>query len=263
MSAVSTLGARVTALERQVAALRGRAGGGEQLSPNYLTSNPDGTIGANFTGQIHAQGLELDATAGPTIPANDAIRWLRTDTGGLVAQIQAYYSGPGGAASTALFAQSQGTTDLGVSLLEAFDDTGAAQALLKVCQINRGGMPNQPALGVNTEVDVAAGSLIKRLLGADGSSDFLQLVIAAQKLQLSLGTGTFIGNGTASVNPTTAINTQLASIVIAGAWPKPSPTWGGYLSCVGASPGSLTFAANTNGTFANGTTYSFYYIAIG
>lgn len=254
----------LTDLQKRVAALEQQAGGSDSLQPNVLTVAADGTIGANFTGHVHAQGVDLDAATSATPPSADVVRWLRTDTGGLVAQIQAYYTGPAGASSTSLLVHSQGTTDAGTVTLRAIDDTGATQASLQLNQINRGAMPNPLVTGTNTEIDVflAGGAQANRLLGADGSSHYLQQP-SATNLKLEAGTGTFVGNGTSSVNPTAALNTNLASIVATAACPVPSPTWGGYLSCVNAAPTALQFAANTNGSFANGTTYHFLWIAIG
>lgn len=48
----------------------------EQLTPNYLTVSPSGAVGANFTGHVHAQGLDLDEAPTGTPPAQDKIRWL-------------------------------------------------------------------------------------------------------------------------------------------------------------------------------------------
>jgi hypothetical protein len=58
--------------------------------PNYLTVDPvTGAVGANFSGKIHAQGLDLDAFTNPTPPDKDLIRWLTT-TGVDINAIGAY-----------------------------------------------------------------------------------------------------------------------------------------------------------------------------
>lgn len=74
---------RVAALERQL----GDTPGVSTLQPNVLSINPDGTIGADFTGHVHAQGLDLDASTGPVPPSVDRVRWLRASDGAAVADI--------------------------------------------------------------------------------------------------------------------------------------------------------------------------------
>jgi hypothetical protein len=81
-----TLEQRLAALEQYVETLA-QSVQGEQLVPNYLTVNPDGTTGASFTGHVHAQGLDLDAGTGATPPSTDQVRWLRTSDGAAVATV--------------------------------------------------------------------------------------------------------------------------------------------------------------------------------
>jgi hypothetical protein len=59
------------------------------ISPNFLTINPDGTVGATFTGLINAQGLILPSYPETTLPAKGAyeIQWQRSSDGAQVAHI--------------------------------------------------------------------------------------------------------------------------------------------------------------------------------
>jgi hypothetical protein len=77
---VDPLEARVAALEDQVTALQAQAQP-ETLTPTYLTTNPDGTVSAKFSGAIQASELDLVAGSGAS-----PIRWL-TAAGGLVAEL--------------------------------------------------------------------------------------------------------------------------------------------------------------------------------
>lgn len=90
---VGPLLSRIARLEQAVASLQGQAGGGESLSPNYLTLGVDGEVGANFTGVVNALGLTLPAGV-PLAPgpANE-ISWVRTADGDVVAVLTADTSG--------------------------------------------------------------------------------------------------------------------------------------------------------------------------
>lgn len=82
----TALAGRLARLEQQVASLLGQVGGGEQLSPNYLTVNAQGQVGASFTGQVTAQGINIEAAAIPT--QLNQVRWLRQSNGAVLAFIQ-------------------------------------------------------------------------------------------------------------------------------------------------------------------------------
>lgn len=84
MSALSdSLERRVAALEQMVAALPGS----EALQPNYLTVDPTGKVGANFSGKITASELDLIGGAGAS-----PIKWV-TAGGGLLAELTVDASG--------------------------------------------------------------------------------------------------------------------------------------------------------------------------
>lgn len=57
--------------------------------PNVLTINADGTVSADFSGHVHAAGVDLDAGSSLTPPDTDRVRWLRTADGAAVASLYA------------------------------------------------------------------------------------------------------------------------------------------------------------------------------
>jgi hypothetical protein len=149
---------RLARLERQVAAL---GGGSEALTPNYLTVNADGTVGADFTGRVHAQGLDLDAVAIAT--DSDKIRWLRTTDGALVTEIKATDSGVRAAQLRTIGdGTNQATTSLEV------DDANGNQAAVEAI-VNPGNPSTVHALADAHAVTVIDGN---------GASDFAKHNIA-------------------------------------------------------------------------------------
>jgi hypothetical protein len=80
---------RLDRLEQQLAA----AQGGEQLAPNYLTLTPGGLVGADFSGSVFAQVLQLQTgEQGAPNPGN-ALQWLTQQGGAEQAQIYAVTDG--------------------------------------------------------------------------------------------------------------------------------------------------------------------------
>lgn len=75
MTAVGGLAARLARLEQIVSGLQGQAGGGEQLSPNYLTVDPSGLVGAHFTGLVNALGLIIPESGGAAIQLTNSVQW--------------------------------------------------------------------------------------------------------------------------------------------------------------------------------------------
>lgn len=61
---------------------------GASFTPNYQVINPDGTVGANFSGVINAQGLTIPASgSGSNYSAPNSVQWTRQSDGALVADI--------------------------------------------------------------------------------------------------------------------------------------------------------------------------------
>jgi hypothetical protein len=67
------------------------------MAPTVLTVDAAGNVGANFTGKVHATGLDMDAALGNVTNVN-SIRWLRQSDGAVVAHIDANVLGTQGAA---------------------------------------------------------------------------------------------------------------------------------------------------------------------
>ena len=58
---------------------------------NYLTLDANGRVGAEFSGHIIAEGVDLDASTDAAIPEDDKVRWLREGDGAYVAFIGAQH----------------------------------------------------------------------------------------------------------------------------------------------------------------------------
>lgn len=61
----------------------------DRLTPNYLVVNPDGTVSANFTGIVNAQGIKITPGAGGVINFPNSITWQRSADGAMVARVVA------------------------------------------------------------------------------------------------------------------------------------------------------------------------------
>jgi hypothetical protein len=107
-------------LEQRVAALEAALAQAipDQVTPNYLTVNPDGTVGASFSGKINAQGVILPPNMTAAQYAQPyAVEWDETASGAQVARI---WSGAGG-----------GRNDLVIEALTTADNPSAAQLYLQ------------------------------------------------------------------------------------------------------------------------------------
>jgi hypothetical protein len=89
---VDSLQLQIDQLQQQLTALAQTVGGSEVLEPNYLTVDPAGNVGANFTGTINALGLILPAGVSPSTTAQNQVRWQRQSDGALTALLEAYHS---------------------------------------------------------------------------------------------------------------------------------------------------------------------------
>jgi len=61
----------------------------DTLQPNVLTVNPDGTIGANLTGHLKAQGVDLPGGTTNSPTSDERVRWLAQSNGSVLADITA------------------------------------------------------------------------------------------------------------------------------------------------------------------------------
>jgi hypothetical protein len=123
--------------------------------PNYLTTTPDGRVGANFSGHVHAAGLDLDSDNTGSPPVDRRIRWLRPDTGALVADIS---SG---------FLNNTGTLDLEV-LPNNNGTNGGAQINLNA------GTGGRSQIGIAASTPGSGVQTGRVLLDDLGASSFLQ-----------------------------------------------------------------------------------------
>lgn len=162
--------ATIAELEARIAELEAQIGQptASTLQPNVLTVK-NGLIGADFTGHVHAQGLDLDAGTNNTPPSQDRIRWLRTSDGGMAASIFGYSQGGTEAVSLAAAAVAQ--ADRAIASLDAYDDQGVSRAELGVQQTNRGA-------GLVSAYASLDNGQFATLLDDTGASSFLQLLSA-------------------------------------------------------------------------------------
>lgn len=193
---------RLTRLEQEVSAPPG-----EQLSPNYLTIDPvTGLVGADFTGHVHAEGLDL--TAAVTLsPIEDRISWIRASDGTVAADLAGFANG---ALTVNAYAPTQASQS--VAQLEAADDQGTGQAILQVRQTNRG--------AGQTDVVAIAGSHQPTIIDAAGASNLAQLP-SALKTQTLFGAVSAAGaiTGTSSSGFTvTNTSAGLYTITFSGAF---------------------------------------------
>lgn len=168
---VLDLPARVSALEQELAQLQAQIDQlpppADNLQPNVLTVNADGTIGATLTGKLNAEGIVFPAGAGLTNRAEE-IDWTRTTDGALVARIAGAYR--------------PGAPD-GQLVLEADnpDNPGPLYARLLLETMQDGS-----ASSIAAQID---GNPARTLLDGSDQSDWLQLATtSAQKLAFIVAT---------------------------------------------------------------------------
>lgn len=160
------LAARLDALEQQLAV--------DNITPTYLTTNPDGTVSADFSGKIHAGGLTLDES-GFGYDATSAAVWGTPD-----ASAGEFIQGAhnGNHHQLNLEAVSQPDTHFALLLLDSDADDLPAESLIQV------------------QADGASAVL----LDSNGESNFMRLAGAPQQLAAAVGSSTvkFSGSGTSS-----------------------------------------------------------------
>jgi hypothetical protein len=203
------LAVRVTQLERRLANLERQAGGGEQLSANYLTIDPTtGDVGATFTGIINATGGTFTGVVtadGLILPSStvtggapqSSIEWIKTADGSRVAQIEGF------------------NAQVGQRLLQiTAGNTGGASLLAGLSLL-----VEDPAQGNQASVQANAGSNFVTLIDQAQNSSFVQIGEAAIDAVhailswgiVATGTGTIVnaGSGDWSVNAISSGHVQL------------------------------------------------------
>jgi hypothetical protein len=192
-----TLEQRVAALENAIAGLQGS----EALSPNYLTLDAEGNVGANFSGVIEADGVTLPASNTVALAAQNEVAWQRTSDGALIADVGGY-AGPSGDVRLILNAVNAANNQSEISL-NATSDGGTLEANLTVAVV---GTP-QVFAGLND------GSFVE-IIGEGGVSSFLQLAGASRELAIDSGASS-LAYAASTGSATTTVNHNLGRAPIA------------------------------------------------
>lgn len=149
-------------------------------APTYLTIGADGSIGADFTGHISAQGVDLTASNTASIPNDNKITWRRSSNGAYVASIAASRDVDGSGLLSGLLLNAQS---------ESFPNNHAS---LILAGINGGAGPGQ----VRVDAQNNAGPVSQRtVIDGDGKSNFLQVGGAPGLSGVGIGTLTWTAAG--------------------------------------------------------------------
>lgn len=171
------LASRLARLEQIVSSLQGQAGGGEQLSPNYLTVSPTGGVGASFSGHVAASGIDLPE-GGAAFTNVNAVDWLDA-----LGQVQEWIQG--------------GTQIIGPALAHVLALIAGQQLAVPAGIIIKADTSGKAFISAQAGTDAV------QVIGQDGESSFLQLTSLAQEA---------IASGNSSVT-FTASNTS-ANVVV-------------------------------------------------
>lgn len=102
-------------------------------TPTYLTQNPDGTVSADFSGHVFAQGLDLVALNLPATGIENRIAWHKdTKTGAVVASVLAYVDTANGATGLVNAAASPATQANTAGMTYTADDTATQSSVRAV-----------------------------------------------------------------------------------------------------------------------------------
>lgn len=151
-----------------------KRGSGDSYSPAFLTVAPDGSIGFDFTGHIHAQGLDLDSGANVTPPTDRRIRWLRTVDGSLAAEIYGYNNtNDNGALLAEGVSRNFGAS---TAIIQARQETDGSFARLLVGTHSQNPPPSPPYQQVAAATDDGlGGGETRTIIDSDRKSSFLQV----------------------------------------------------------------------------------------
>jgi hypothetical protein len=167
---------RLEALERAVAGLVAspRRRRSEAAQPNYLTVTPAGVVGANFTGQVHAQGLNLDAATISTPPTQDQIRWIRQSDAFVAVAMQGF--GFAAESDVAINANAPPGGDNSEVVLATYNQVGSQVSSLTLSH----------GFGVADFLFARTGTASATIIDGNGQSNFLQL-LSKQQLAINFG----------------------------------------------------------------------------
>lgn len=133
--------------------------------PNYLTTDANGNVGADFTGRITAQGLDLLASTNTVLPDDRTVRFERESDGTAIAHIGAYEGSGAAADSDMLALRGNGGLDIrggsasDYARLQIYQDPASAIAALVASTVSHS----------------------RLILSQTGASDFLRLGTAGNK----------------------------------------------------------------------------------
>lgn len=269
------LQARISRLEQIVSQLQAQSGGGEQLSPNYLTLSPTGQVGANFTGLINALGLILPAGAGGPVPpeqTEEQVVWEVAQPGpdpvGSVVGAVTAFDDQTGSQGISVSSQAQSSPDTSSALIRALGTTAGVEAKLQVLQVGNGSAGPAGAIGAGTEVDVfvepGAGAMLLDILGR---SSFVQCNDQPSQTALTGGTGNVVWPGGSPNSQVTSINYTLSrtpQFVVATPFDV-GPQRFGKIAVTAITPVFISFQAQSGDLSSPGagTTMGFTWLAVG
>lgn len=146
----------------------------DSMVPSPITVGPDGKIGADFSGHVHAEGLDLDEQqSGALDPAPAPLsnmEWL--DPNGVAQQQINGYSSGGSAHILRLFASALGANGASISML----DDGADGQFFSVDLGDFAGGALSSMLLTKTGFAIRVGGNARTILDVGGTSDFVQKI---------------------------------------------------------------------------------------
>lgn len=151
--------------------------------PNYLTIDPTtGAVGATFTGNIVAQGLDLTASPVVSPVPTSKIRWLRGGVGGaVIATVSTYDDFSGTQEATYAVSVTPQTFNEGGNVDLAAQGFGNNNwpASLSL----HGGV--DLAAGTDTIITAQGGGDVMTLITGDNKSSYVQIGSATERLRMS------------------------------------------------------------------------------
>jgi hypothetical protein len=149
--------------------------------------DPQGHVTYDFDAHIHARGLDLDAGASNTPPADRRVRWLRTSDGAALADVFGFDDG----LESGLFATATNVGNGSKALATVRAISGTHQADLTVFTESAGN-PAGALDTVSVGASSPAGAKGATIITGDGRSNFVQL-ISLQALYADIRSANFSG----------------------------------------------------------------------
>jgi hypothetical protein len=238
----------------------------DQMAPTVLTVDPAGNVGANFTGHIHATGLDLDAALGNVQNLNE-IRWLRTSDGAVVAALSGNILGTQGGAGADysgflnVLADAVGaltSAEVVLTAISNFDPTTGTQLLLASAPGNALGDRHQAIVQCDDDGGIGVHQAV--ILDGSGRSNFQQVFdgtnvspLLARRTARDFGRLTFaqFATLTGAVTPLDGDEvTLLADAANGVAWRMQYYATGAKWMFVGGTPVSVTATPESTASLA-------------